>query len=168
MSSALSARSTRGWLRADASRKPAKASGVSGSPRYRIPGRCGGKAPDLIERAEDAADRLPDLFSDALEAVAPWLNATAEAIGEALPPVKAVLSIAKFLTRETNPQALGLLAVSVAYQSALSDAAKEISGNEALRGRFGRSKPVRLSRSAIGLDVLSSLAHRRIRLSSEA
>jgi hypothetical protein len=70
------------------------------------------KLPDLIEKAEDAADRLPDLFNDAIEAAAPWLSAAAVSVGEALPPVKAILSIAKFLTRETNPHALGLLAFS--------------------------------------------------------
>src|SRR4051812_10669375 len=66
------------------------------------------KLPDLIEKAEDAADQLPDLFNAAIETAAPWLTAAADAIGEALPPVKAILSIAKFLTRQTDPHALGL------------------------------------------------------------
>src|SRR5580704_10737763 len=71
------------------------------------------KLPDLIDKAENAADRLPDVFNEAIDASAPWLSAAADALGAALPPVKAILSIAKFLTRETNPRALGLLAVSV-------------------------------------------------------
>ena len=104
------------------------------------------KLPDLIERAEDAADRLPDLFNDAIEAAAPWLSV----VGEALPPVKAILSLAKFLTRETNPHALGLLAVSVAYQAALADAAKEIARDKAVRTRVLRPKSVRLPRAALG------------------
>lgn len=108
------------------------------------------KLPDLIEKAEDAADRLPDLFNDAIEATAPWLSAAADAVGEAVPPVKAILSIAKLLTRETNPHALGLLAVSVAYQAALADAAKEIARDEAMRPRLAHAKSVRLSRAALG------------------
>jgi uncharacterized protein YjbI with pentapeptide repeats len=109
------------------------------------------KLPDLIEKAEDATDRLPDLFGKAIESAAPWLTATADALGEALPPVKAILSLAKFLTRETDPQALGLLAVSVAYQAALADAAKEIARDAAMRARLGRLKPVRrLPRADLG------------------
>jgi hypothetical protein len=108
------------------------------------------KLPDLIEKAQDTADRLPDLFNDAIEAAAPWLSAAADAVGEALPPVKAILSLAKFLTRETDPHALGLLAVSVAYQAALSDAAKDIARDATLRARMGRPKSVRLPRSALG------------------
>ncbi|MBV8751689.1 MAG: hypothetical protein JO328_02400 [Hyphomicrobiales bacterium] len=107
------------------------------------------KLPDLIEKAEDA-DHLPDLFNDAIEAAAPWLSAGATAIGEALPPVKAIVSIAKFLTRETDPHALGLLAVSLAYQSALRDAAKDIARDERMRARLAGRKSVRLSRAALG------------------
>jgi hypothetical protein len=108
------------------------------------------KLPDLIEKAEDAADRLPDLFNNAIEATAPWLAAAADAVGEAVPPVKAILSIAKFLTRETNPHALGLLAVSVAYQSALADVTKEIARDGTMRARLARPKSVRLPRAALG------------------
>jgi hypothetical protein len=108
------------------------------------------KLPDLIEKAEDTADRLPDLFNDAIEAAAPWLSAAADSVGEALPPVKAILSLAKFLTRETNPHALGLLAVSVAYQAALADAAKGIARDGAIRARLAHVKSVRLPRTALG------------------
>jgi hypothetical protein len=108
------------------------------------------KLPDLIEKAGDAANRLPDLFNDAIEASAPWLSAAADTVGEALPPVKAILSVARFLTRETNPHALGLLAVSVAYQAALADAAKEIARDGEIRARLLRPNSVRLPRAALG------------------
>jgi uncharacterized protein YjbI with pentapeptide repeats len=108
------------------------------------------KLPDLIDKAENAADRLPDVFNEAIDASAPWLSAAADALGAALPPVKAILSIAKFLTRETNPRALGLLAVSVAYQAALADAAKQIARDPGLRARLLHIKSVRLPRGALG------------------
>ena len=108
------------------------------------------KLPDLIEKAEVAADRFPDLFNEAIEATAPWLSAAADAVGEALPPVKAILSIGKFLTRETDPRALGLLAVSVAYQAALAEATQEIARDGTMRARFAGEKSVRLRRIALG------------------
>jgi uncharacterized protein YjbI with pentapeptide repeats len=108
------------------------------------------KLPDLIENAQDAAARLPDLFNDAIEAAAPWLSATADALGEALPPVKAIISIAKFLSRETDPYALGLLAVSLTYQAAVADAAKDIARDKTMRARVARQRSVRLPRAALG------------------
>ncbi len=76
--------------------------------------------------------------------------ATTDALGEALPPVKAVLSIAKFLTRETDPYALGLLACSLAYQSALASAVKEIASDPSMRKCITSRKAVRLHRNALG------------------
>ena len=108
------------------------------------------KIPDLAETAADISERLPDLLSDAIEASTPWLTAGADAIGEALPPIKAILSLAKFLTRETNPYALGLLACSLAYQSALSDSAKEISAAPQRRVRMGRPAKLRMARADLG------------------
>jgi uncharacterized protein YjbI with pentapeptide repeats len=109
------------------------------------------KLPDILEKAEDASNLLPDLFSSAIEASAPWFTVAVDAAGDAIPPVKAVLGIAKYLTRETNPYALGLLAVSLAYQSALVDAAKELASKPALRDRLaGHKLPKRLPRGAFG------------------
>jgi uncharacterized protein YjbI with pentapeptide repeats len=113
-------------------------------------GKVSEKLPDLLEKAQSAADHLPDLFSNAIEVSAPWFTAGLDAAGEAVPPVKAVISIAKFLTRETNPHALGLLAVSLAYQSALAKAAKEIADDAAMRALLVGAKPVRLPRGALG------------------
>jgi hypothetical protein len=108
------------------------------------------KLPGILEKAQDAANRLPDLFSDAIEASAPWFTAVVNAAGDAVPPVKAVLSVAKFLTRETNPHTLGLLAVSLAYQAALVNASKEIARDSALRALLAGRKLVRLPRGALG------------------
>jgi uncharacterized protein YjbI with pentapeptide repeats len=113
-------------------------------------GKVSEKLPDLLEKAQGAADRLPDLFSNAIEVSAPWFTAGLDAAGEAVPPVKAVISIAKFLTRETNPHALGLLAVSLAYQAALAKAAKEIAEDPAMRARLVGCNTVRLPRGALG------------------
>jgi hypothetical protein len=65
-------------------------------------------------------------FFDAIETAVPWIENTTEVIGDALPPVKAVLKVIEFLTKETDPRALGLLAFSLAYQSALVDSIQAI------------------------------------------
>jgi uncharacterized protein YjbI with pentapeptide repeats len=133
------------------------------------------KLPDLIEKSGDIADHLPDLFNDALDSAAPWLSAAADALGEALPPVKAILSITKFLTREPDPHALGLLAVSVAYQAALADAAKELARITTI---YEPAKPERLSRAALGepetpeafegFRLASALSHPLVRRADKA
>ncbi len=114
-------------------------------------GRVADKLPDLIDKAKDSADQMPDLFSNAIEVAAPWLSVGVEAIGDALPPVKAILGLAKVLTRETDPNALGLLAISLAYQSALAEAAKEIARNPSLRASLCDVRPVqRLTSAELG------------------
>lgn len=108
------------------------------------------KVPELLERATDLSDRLPDLLSKALETSAPWLTGASEVLGDALPPVKAVLTIAKFLTRETDPYALGLLACSLAYQSALASSLKEAAADPAVGGGATLKRAVRFQRDALG------------------
>ena len=61
-----------------------------------------------------------------------------------------MLSIAKFLTRESDPYALGLLACSLAYQSALASAVKEIASDPSMRKCITSRKAVRLHRNALG------------------
>src|SRR5262249_3123773 len=95
-------------------------------------------------------------LGDAIEQALPWAETIADAIGEAIPPVKAVLKIVGFLTKETDPRALGLLAFSLAYQSSLSDAVAAIQTDPETAKRIGR--PVRPR----GLRRL--LAHERERL----
>src|SRR5690348_10479857 len=65
---------------------------------------------DVTEKIPDLADKLSDIpegsLSDAINASLPWVEGAADAVGEALPPLKAVLSLVKFLTREPDPHAL--------------------------------------------------------------
>jgi hypothetical protein len=108
------------------------------------------KVPDLTEKAADLSDRLPDLLSNAIEVSAPWLTAGADAVGEALPPIKAILSLAKFLTRETDPYALGLLAFSLAYESALLESANEIASGPDTRNVIRRPATLSPTRAILG------------------
>ena len=110
------------------------------------------KIPDAVEKAGDLADRLPDVFVDWIQDGAPWLKAGGDALGEAVPPIKAILSIVKYITREPDPKILGLIAVSVAYQAALADAAKQLQADASLRERIKlfRKLPKKLPREALG------------------
>src|SRR5581483_992830 len=63
---------------------------------------------------------------DAVEFAVPWIESAAEVVGDALPPVKAALKMLELLTKENDPRALGFLAFSLAYQSAVADSVKAI------------------------------------------
>jgi hypothetical protein len=108
------------------------------------------KLPNLIETAENESDRIPVLLDTAITVSAPWLSAAADVVGDAIPPVKAILSLTKFLTKEPHPNALGLLAVSVAYQAALADAAKVISNDKSLTDRLVRPDALKLRTAVFG------------------
>jgi hypothetical protein len=97
------------------------------------------KAGEKVETATEflvsVADKLTRndnaSFFDVVEAAVPWIESTAEVVGEALPPVKAALKVVGFLTKENDPRALGLLAFSLAYQSALAASVKAIKDDPA-------------------------------------
>lgn len=108
------------------------------------------KLPELIKHATPIADRLPETLTTAFEASAPWLAGASEVLGDALPPVKAVLTLARFLTQETDPNALGLLAFSLAYQASLTAAVKEALADPTMIEGFTAKKAVHLHRDSLG------------------
>jgi hypothetical protein len=76
------------------------------------------KFPDVSDKVGDAIDDClsgESQLAKAIEASLPWADQAMASVGEALPPVKAILSFLTFLTKETDPNALGLLAFSLAY-----------------------------------------------------
>ena len=92
--------------------------------------KVGAKVETATEFLVSVADKLTEndkaSFFDLVEEAVPWIESTAEVVGEALPPVKAALKVIGFLTKENDPRALGLLAFSLAYQSALAASVKAI------------------------------------------
>jgi hypothetical protein len=84
-----------------------------------------GTATEFLDNVAEKLDAAgTQSLGDAIDMALPWAESTAEVVGEALPPVKAVLKIIGFITKETDPRALGLLAFSLAYQSAVTDTVK--------------------------------------------
>src|SRR5437868_8582191 len=79
---------------------------------------------------------ISEFFSDAVEgfkgtgfpaAIAkavPWAGVVGEAAAEALPPLKFFTKLAEELTKETDPEKLGLTACTIAYQRAVEKAFK--------------------------------------------
>jgi len=109
-----------------------------------------GTATEFLEVVADklgSAD-MPSL-ADAVDAAEPWIESVANIVGEAVPPVKAVLKLVNLLTKETNPRALGLLAFSLAYQSAVAETVKAIEGNPDAATRIDRSVKPRALRRAL-------------------
>jgi uncharacterized protein YjbI with pentapeptide repeats len=136
------------------------------------------KIPDLADQADDLLKRFPDLLGDAIDASAPWLTAVGQALGEAVPFVKAFLSVASLVTRETDPNVLGIIALSLSYQAALADAAQSIATDPDLRKRI--SRPVSFRKLAdfpgqpdkpedfAGFQIESALRHPLVRRADEA
>lgn len=66
--------------------------------------------------------------SRALDKSAPWAGVVVEAIGESLPPVKFLLKLFEGLAKVDDPQELGSLAFTLAYQHAVQQALPEVIG----------------------------------------
>jgi hypothetical protein len=121
------------------------------------------------EFLENVADKLESAdvctLSEAIESALPWVETAADVVGDAIPPIKAVLKIVGFLTKETDPRALGLLAFSLAYQSALADAAAAIQNDPEAAKRIDRSVRLRGLRRLIGTqpDQLDSFENFTLR-----
>ena len=79
---------------------------------------------DAVEACTDSD--LPTALAKAL----PWATDISEAVGhalqEALPPVKFVVKLFEKLTKETNPESLGFLALTIAYQHAVAKSLKAV------------------------------------------
>src|SRR5436190_5243256 len=82
---------------------------------------------ETVSSIKDVSEYLSDIVemagkSNYLEAVAkatPWAGAAVDALGEALPPVKFAVKLFESLTKEHDPEALGHLACTLAYQNAI-------------------------------------------------
>jgi hypothetical protein len=118
-----------------------------------------GEGVDKVETAteflEGIADRLEETdmgsLASAVEASLPWLEYAGEVAGEALPPIKAVLKVVGLLTKEPDPRALGLLAFSLAYETAVASAAKAIEHDPQAAAAIRRTvKPKGLRRLLAG------------------
>lgn len=106
-------------------------------------------------KIQDVAKKLPNggWLGSAVESALPWAEQAANAVGDALPPVKAILSLVQLFTREPDPNALGLLASSLAYQAALAEAIKQIEADPNLRTRIGRPVRIREVRAALAKEA---------------
>jgi hypothetical protein len=106
----------------------------------------------IVEFLATAAEKITDSdkgsLAAAVDAALPWARDMAEAVGEAIPPIKLLLKIVSAVTKETDPRDLGLLAFTLAYQAAVADAAKQLEQNTAARGKLtARIPPADLKRS---------------------
>jgi len=149
------------------------------------------KVKTVSEFLGEVADRIPHLaltaegldlgwLSGTVEACLPWVEGVATAAGEAIPPIRAVLSIISLITREPDPRALGLLVCSLAYQAALADTVKEMKADPAMVGRIGHPVRVGEARRAMaaagperpeqfdGFQLTSALSHPLIRKADTA
>jgi hypothetical protein len=106
-------------------------------------------------KIQEAAEKLPNeaWLGSAIESVLPWAEQITDVIGDAVPPVKAVLSLAQLFTREPDPNALGLLACPLAYQVSLAEAIKQIEADPNLRTRIGRPVQIREVRAALAKEA---------------
>ncbi|WP_346296876.1 pentapeptide repeat-containing protein [Rhodopseudomonas sp. P1] len=104
----------------------------------------------VTEFVVNAADKLlhssASTLFDAIEVAVPWVETAAEITGDAIPPVKAALKIVGLLTKETDPRALGLLAFSLAYQSALEEAALSLKDSDEFKSSSAGKLKKRLLR----------------------
>ena len=83
-------------------------------------GKTTGRIKGVVEFLSDAADGVKDMnWIEALAEAAPWAGAIGEAVGEALPPIKFLLKLAKKFTEIKDPDALAHLASSMAFESFL-------------------------------------------------
>jgi len=81
---------------------------------------------DISEYLSDALELTKDSdhLKEAIATVAPWAVMGVSALGEAVPPVKFAAKLFSDLTKETDPEALGHLACTLAYQHSIEKTVK--------------------------------------------
>ncbi|MFL6215859.1 MAG: pentapeptide repeat-containing protein [Blastocatellia bacterium] len=89
---------------------------------------------DAVEGFKDTA------FVTAIVKAAPWAGIASEAAAEVLPPLKFFIKIADELTKETDPEKLGLTACTIAYQRAVEKAFKSESAPTAEKHAIAEAK----------------------------
>jgi hypothetical protein len=94
-------------------------------------GRLVGHIKSVADFLSDAVEGFKDTdFPAAIARALPWAEVVGESVAEALPPVKFVVKLFKTLTKETDPEALGHLACTIAYEHAVEQAIKEVGDPE--------------------------------------
>lgn len=104
-----------------------------GQDEKRRVGRLAGRIKTVTEFLHDAVEKVKDLhFPDAISEAAPWaetvVGATTDAVGEVVPPVKFLLKLCEKLTEVNDPEELGHLACTVAFERVAEKVIKEVGG----------------------------------------
>lgn len=83
-------------------------------------GRTVGRLKSIADFLSDAVEALKDTtVVAAVGRAAPWADAFGSALSETIPPVKFAIELVKGFTEEHDPEALGFLAATLAYQRAV-------------------------------------------------
>ncbi|MBA3240576.1 MAG: pentapeptide repeat-containing protein [Acidobacteria bacterium] len=95
--------------------------------------RIAGATKSITEFLADAVEKAKTLpFPEAIRQAAPWaepaIGAAAETVGEVLPPVKFLVKLAHKITEINDPEELGHLACTVAYERAAEQAIGVVGG----------------------------------------
>lgn len=101
-----------------------------------------------VSRLKSVADFLSDALDafketaliSAVAQAAPWAGAFGGALSETVPPVKFALELFRSLTDEHDPDALGFLAATLAYQRAVEQTIASIESPENARKAAGEVK----------------------------
>jgi hypothetical protein len=93
-----------------------------------------GQLKSIAEFFSDAIEAVKDTaVVDAIAGAAPWVDAVGGAFAEAVPPVKFLVELFARLTKEHDPEALGFLACTLAYERSVEEAIKSLGSPEAPR-----------------------------------
>jgi hypothetical protein len=99
-------------------------------------GDLAGHIKTVNEFLSDAIKGFKDLdFVKAVGDALPWAGAVGEALAEAAPPIKFVVRLMEFISKEPDPDALAYLACTIAYQRSVEQAVS------AIGEPTGRKKP---------------------------
>lgn len=104
-----------------------------------------GRLKSIADFLSDAVDAFKDTsVVSAVAQAAPWADALGAALSETVPPVKFALELFKGLTEEHEPDALGFLAATLAYQRAVEQTITSIeSPSNAKKAGAGVKKSLR-------------------------
>jgi hypothetical protein len=114
-----------------------------------------GRLKSIADFLSDGIDALKDTTTvSAIAQAAPWAGAFGGALSEVVPPVKFALELFKALTEEHDPDALGFLASTLAYQRAVEQTIASIESPENAK-KAGRQIKQRLRERepAAGLEM---------------
>jgi uncharacterized protein YjbI with pentapeptide repeats len=110
-------------------------------------GRLRGVHEFLVEALEALGDARFASAVEALNAVAPWTGALLDATAASLPPVKFLLKLFEGITELSDPNELGELACTLAFQRAVEQAIPEVLGLKPPRSAARRQIGKRLAGS---------------------